>query len=137
MPSSRGIGERDLDTSRLRTSTKEHNTWVNSKLPVRVFYVCTKVKHNNKGNVHSKMRSLQRRGIPEASVEVYHFPLDGNPSDLDAGTKVFDGQTDDSGRVACRVSPGCYMIVVSLHHVPYGRGGRQRSRNENGDDEDH
>ena len=118
------------------TSTKEHNTWVNSKLPVRVFYVCTKVKHNNKGNVHSKMRSLQRRGIPEASVEVYHFPLDGNPSDLDAGTKVFDGQTDDSGRVSCRVSPGCYMIVVSLHHVPYGRGGRQRSRNENGDDEE-
>jgi len=82
------------------------------------------------------MRSLQRRGIPEASVEVYHFPLDGNPSDLDAGTKVFDGQTDDSGRVSCRVSPGCYMIVVSLHHVPYGRGGRQRSRNENGDDEE-
>ena len=43
----------------------------------------------------------------------YHFPLDGNPADLDAGTKIFEGKTNIEGKVTCTVSPGCYMIAVT------------------------
>ena len=70
---------------------------------------------------------MSRRGVPEVEVTVYHFPLDGNPADMDAGTKIFQGQTSDDGKVTCRVSPGCYVIVVS---VPHSRrlGGSSRGR---------
>ena len=93
-------------------------TWINSRLPRRVFYVFTK---DSKDSKDSKMEKngksaarMSRRGVPEVGVTVYHFPLDGDPADMEAGTKIFQGQTSDDGKVTCRVSPGCYMVVVSV-----------------------
>ena len=87
-------------------------TWINSRLPRRVFYVFTKDSKMEK-NGKSAAR-MSRRGVPEVGVTVYHFPLDGDPADMEAGTKIFQGQTSDDGKVTCRVSPGCYMVVVSV-----------------------
>ena len=127
-------------------SNSENNAleWVNSKLPERVFHIVAKrepentvdghnmqmpavsVSMGNHANYSKKRRPRPRHGISEATVTVYHFPLDGNPADLDAGTQIFHGQTSEDGKVTCRVSPGCYMIVVSLALKP---GQRNRNRN--------
>jgi len=128
-------------------------TWVNSKLPLRIFYICRKEttsvaieENNTEGSVldsstrqqrqrrnRSSRYGTKKKGISECVVTVYHFPLDGNPADLDGGTKIFHGQTDLSGRVTCRVSPGIYMIVVLL---PYTSGTTHSGGYEVDDDDE-